>query len=210
MTRQENLRTASTRFGQSTEAFCRWVTNVETQVEDANSREAASALQDALDVRWEKIQEKWEELVETYPEEEVVRDDQGDEVVDPDQAELERGKYRIRMEYLNTAEAAQNRLETAIRAKITAFNIAARARTRDADQERENAHALGNNAAYKTALEVLDRRAEQDSPPNHQIEGRGGHGSRYTELGRGQEVQEVGRGHRKAADIHGYHDSGHD
>ena len=154
MTRQENLRTASSRFGQSTEAFCRWVTNVEIQVEDANSREAASLLQEALDVRWEKILEKWQELVETYPEEEVVRDDQGDEEADPDQVELEmRGKYRIRMEYLKQAEAAQNRLETAIRAKITVFNIAARARTRDEDQERENAHALGNNAAYKTALE---------------------------------------------------------
>ena len=151
MTRDENLRTASKRFGQLTEGFCRWITIVEIQVEDANSREAASALQDALDTKWEKIMEAWQELVETYPEEEV--DDQGDEVVDQDQAELERGKYRIRMEYLTTAEAAQNRLETAIRGKIIEFNVAARTRTRDEDLERENAHALSSNATYKTALE---------------------------------------------------------
>ena len=108
MTRQENLRTASTRFGQSTEAFCRWVTNVEIQVEDANSREAVSSLQEALDVRMEASGGVGG-AVGTYPEDEVVRDDQGDEVVDPEQAELERGKYRIRMEYLITAEEIVSR-----------------------------------------------------------------------------------------------------
>ena len=151
MTRDENLRKASKRFGQLTEGFCRWITIVEIQVEDANSREAASALRDDLDTRWEKIMDEWQELVEAYPEEEVV--DQGDEVVDQEQAELERGKYRIRMEYLTAAEAAQNRLETAIRAKVTLFNVAARTRTRDEDLERENAHTLSSNATYKTASE---------------------------------------------------------
>ena len=122
-------------------------------VESAGSREAVAAIQHDLDGKWEKVQEKWQELLVAYPEPEIITDEAGDVIEDEEEIQEVRGKYSIRLTYLDAAENAQNRLEAAIRSKYTEFNIAERAGRVNADQERDRAYDLGSLTTYESSLE---------------------------------------------------------
>ena len=125
---------------------------MEGEVETADTREALSALEDDLDGRWDKILDKWQVLLETYPDPGQVLDDNGEEIQDEQQVQEVRGLYSAREQYMEGAEVAQNRLEAAIRSKLTQINLAARGGREDADQMRARAEDLSSNVMYETAL----------------------------------------------------------
>ena len=79
-----SLRATSTRFKTDTDLFCRWVSKAEARVAEAGTREAVAALRGDLDGKWEKIQEKWQELLLVYPEPETITDETGNVIEDED------------------------------------------------------------------------------------------------------------------------------
>ena len=86
-----------------------------------------AAIQRDLDAKWDQVREKWQELLLAYPEPEVIRNEAGDEIEDEEQIQEIRGKYSIRLTYLDAAENAQHLLEAAIRHRYAEFDRAERA-----------------------------------------------------------------------------------
>ena len=151
MTNQGNLRTATSRFKDEVEAFCRWSVKVEAEAEAAVSREALAELQTSLERKWDKFQEKWQEFLRTYPEPERHLDAAGNEIEDEAQLEEVRGAFTIRTTYLINAEVAQNQLESVIRAKYTEITIAAKPGGVEAERHRVRAAETISSTSYEVA-----------------------------------------------------------